>query len=185
MRKFISIIETVVIVGLIILLAFTTFKITTADKTEGQFILGYRPVYIVSGSMEPTLKTKGVIITKEVSGVNDISSGDIVTYKFVSPESEVVRITHRVVSISEDGIIKTKGDNNKVIDAYDLRIENIEAKEVLTINQTAILINFLSTSFGKILTACGILSFIILSLLVKQVRGYISERKSPEEETVI
>ncbi len=74
---------------------------------------------VVSGSMEPTIKTGSVAFTKTVD-LKNIKSGDIIA--FTSPSDSKDTILHRVNSISsiDPLLFKTKGDHNNDIDAWDV-----------------------------------------------------------------
>ena len=74
---------------------------------------------VVSGSMEPTIKTGSVAFTKTIDPKN-IKSSDIIA--FTSPSDSQDTILHRVNSISSTDplLFKTKGDNNNDIDAWDV-----------------------------------------------------------------
>lgn len=71
---------------------------------------GYKPLVIISGSMEPILKVGGILYYKEIS-TQDYKNNDIVVFK-----STKYLISHRIVEITDDGFI-TKGDANKNIDS--------------------------------------------------------------------
>lgn len=69
------------------------------------FFLGYRPVVIVSGSMEETIQTGAIVLTKKTT---DIQEGDIIFFK----NGDNLPIVHRCVRIEGDQYY-TKGDKNK------------------------------------------------------------------------
>lgn len=71
---------------------------------------GYKPLVIISGSMEPILKVGGILYYKEID-TQDYKNNDIVVFK-----STKYLISHRIVEITDDGFI-TKGDANKNIDS--------------------------------------------------------------------
>lgn len=71
---------------------------------------GYKPLVIISGSMEPILKVGGILYYKEI-GTQEYKNNDIVVFK-----STKYLISHRIVEITDDGFI-TKGDANKNIDS--------------------------------------------------------------------
>lgn len=73
-------------------------------------IWGYKPLVIISGSMEPILKVGGILYYKEIDK-NDYKINDIVVFK-----STKYLISHRIVEITDNGFI-TKGDANKNIDS--------------------------------------------------------------------
>lgn|GEM_PF-805273 len=76
--------------------------------------MGYAPMAILSGSMEPAYQTGGLIFLDTHVAAEDIKVGDAIA--FYRGESTVV--THRVISIDrENGTFTTQGDANNVADA--------------------------------------------------------------------
>lgn len=71
--------------------------------------------------MNPTLKALDKLQVEPYHN-SKIRCGDIIT--FTSPLNGTYKITHRVISISPDGI-KTGGDNNDDIDPWTLNPEDI------------------------------------------------------------
>ena len=129
-----------VIINCIFVLAvlFLIISVKTAydfkSNPEDAYVFGYKPVYILTGSMEPTLREKGVCVVKKAT-YDEVDVGDIIMYTI-----EDKTITHRIVEKTEEGI-RTKGDNNDVNDAYLLQEENIRAKVICAFNFTATIIN--------------------------------------------
>ena len=85
-------------------------------------VLGYNPIVVLSGSMEPTYKTGSVIYYKKTS-LEDLKENDVIT--FVSRKGELV--SHRIVGIDNDQF-ETKGDANEVKDVSKVSYENIKGK---------------------------------------------------------
>lgn len=71
---------------------------------------GYKPLVVVSGSMQPTFKV-GSIIYYHKNEIKEFQKGDILVYQI--PKHI---ISHRIVSVNENGFI-TKGDKNKSNDS--------------------------------------------------------------------
>lgn len=101
----------------------------------------YRPLIsmytIVSPSMTPVINVYDVVVNVKVDNPEDIEVGDIITYVSDSPESEGMKITHRVVSIikEDSGEIQfiTQGDNNSSPDTLSVSPDAVIGKEVLII----------------------------------------------------
>ena len=70
---------------------------------------GYKPLVVVSGSMEPILKVGGILYYKNID-LKDFKKEDILVYK--TPNHIV---SHRIVDINKGNFI-TKGDANNNID---------------------------------------------------------------------
>lgn len=108
-KNFFGTLVTIALVGLAI---YTVMGVYTQKKTgELFFLFGYRPVTILSGSMEPELETGAIVLTKKTK---DIKNGDVMF--FLSAEGTPV--IHRCVGKESDGRFITKGDNNSHED-YD------------------------------------------------------------------
>lgn len=82
---------------------------------------GYKPLVIISGSMEPVLKVGGILYYKEIK-LDEYAKDDIVVYK-----SNKYLISHRIVEIKDNGF-KTKGDANKNIDSNLLSFNKVLGK---------------------------------------------------------
>ena len=149
-----------------ILLVFTIIKVSQTPKGEGAFLFGYRPVFVLTGSMEPYMMTNSICLTKQVDSIDDIRVGDVVTFHIESRSGNILNITHRIVEI-ENGIINTKGDNNRVKDEFMLTIDNIDAKVVCVFNQTAWLINKWQSTTGKVLIISFLMVILFAYLTVK------------------
>ena len=166
------------------LLVFTVFRVAESKKTgEGVFLLGYRPVLVLTGSMEPYMMTNGIALTKEVDSLDDIAVGDVVTYHVMNDNGKKLLITHRIIAI-DDGLIYTKGDNNNVIDGYPLTMDNVEAKVVGVFNGTAWLAAKWATTTGKIMLICFLAAIILLCYTVKAFRASKKEKKPVDAVTV-
>lgn len=126
-----NIITDILVVASLLLLVFSVYTAYSfKENPENAYLMGYKPVFILTGSMEPTLRTNGVAIVHKAT-YDEVEVGDIIMY-----EIEDKMITHRIVEKSEEGII-TKGDNNNSRDSYLLTDENVKAKVVSIWNWTA------------------------------------------------
>src|SRR5690625_2348524 len=97
-------------------LLFTVFTLVIiaviSVKMNGN-ILGYQFKTVLSGSMEPTIKTGSVISIKLLEDSTTLNEGDIVT--FIKEDETLV--THRIAEVKNNGeFYITKGDNNRILD---------------------------------------------------------------------
>ena len=121
-------------------------------KGEELTVMGFKPIYTLSGSMESndddkTIKKDSVIISRTVDA-DDISIGDVITFDvsgYGFPEG--THVTHRVVDI-EGGKFLSKGDGNKVNDFFDdnsedgyLPLEVIKYRLVMRNNWVSTVVN--------------------------------------------
>lgn len=82
---------------------------------------GQKPLVVISGSMEPTLKVGGILYYEKID-VNELDEGDILVY-----QTKEHIISHRIVDITENGFI-TKGDINNSVDNYLVSDEQVLGK---------------------------------------------------------
>ena len=82
---------------------------------------GYKPLVIISGSMEPILKVGGILYYEEYN-INDFKKDDILVFK-----TKYHIISHRIIN-REDNSFVTKGDANENIDKNKVRINQILGK---------------------------------------------------------
>ena len=113
-----------ILLAIVILIACIYFitGLIHKDMTMAN-VFGYKPIYVASGSMEPTLMTGDYVICKIIDA-NDVKIGDICTYI-----RDGKTIIHRVVDITADGFI-FKGDNNHSPDVLCVSANQIRAKVV-------------------------------------------------------
>jgi len=83
-------------------------------------VMFWRPLVIMTGSMEPTLNPGDVVILKKAGAV---SVGDVVSYHYKG-----MVITHRVVNITPQGNLITKGDANDAPDPYPVSPSSLVGK---------------------------------------------------------
>lgn len=122
---------------------------------------------IVSGSMEPTLNVKDLII---VYNTDKIKENDIITYT-----DDKDFITHRVIKI-EGETITTKGDSNN---STDVRISKskVIGKVILTIPKGGIIRE-------TIITPKVIISIIVTLILLSLCASYIPKNKREKIEFI-
>ncbi len=86
-------------------------------------IFGYRPLVVLSGSMEPAYKVGGILYYKKVD-VKELKVGDPITFKL----DDGAIVSHRITKIKENGVI-TKGDANNSEDPNEVNFDNILGRD--------------------------------------------------------
>ncbi|GIN21815.1 MAG TPA: signal peptidase I [Bacillus bacterium] len=107
----------------LIVLAVILINVVTS-KMSGEYpsIFGYQMKAVLSGSMEPDIKTGSIIFIKITSEGDRFEKGDVIT--FITKEN--VLVTHRITEIKDGGSrFITKGDNNNGPDLEPVHIKNI------------------------------------------------------------
>lgn len=123
------------------------------------FICNYKSYIVISGSMEPTIKTNELVVVK--TNLKHYEVGDIISYY---EKGYDIPITHRIIDYNEKGkYYTTKGDNNNVKDSLKLYEKNIIGK---VIYQSFPLGNFIIQYGNLIFILFGIVIFICLLILL-------------------
>lgn len=94
-------------------------------------IFGYKPMIVLSGSMETSIYTGDLVFVKEVD-TSTLKEQDVIAFR---NEKDTVT-THRIVDIVEkDGqkYFQTKGDNNNANDADLVSMDDVEGVYVFKI----------------------------------------------------
>lgn len=87
-------------------------------------LLGYRPLVIRSGSMEPTLRIGDVVLAEQVPA-HELRPGDVVTQP---GRGGMESMTHRVVSLRQRGSelrVSTLGDANEVGESWTVGTDDL------------------------------------------------------------
>lgn len=86
----------------------------------------YRAYVVHTGSMEPSLIPGDLVIDRR--DPEFVETGDVITFYPSSAAVEVV--THRIVAVSGDGTITTRGDANDSDDPIPIRSELVQGRVV-------------------------------------------------------
>ena len=163
-RKILSFICGVVVLVFII---STIYTAKSQDKTKNIInIFGYRPVVVVSGSMEPDILTNSISIMKYCS-MEDVYVGDIIMYHHPSLG---INITHRVVESGVDDVgnqyLITKGDANPNNDDIKVTSNMLIGKIISTYNETAPYVSFVMLDNGEVNTLALLQIIIFISVII-------------------
>lgn len=150
-------------------------------------VFGYTARIVVSGSMEPMIKTNSLSLIKHCS-IKSIHKDDVICFRYSQD------IVHRVVEVttneSGETVIHTKGDANDKADNIEVNNDMLIGKVVYTANWLAPIIAKYSISPGKVdsvtlsrsimswLIVFGIVLFIamwIVSLIRLTIRAFIKD----------
>ena len=105
------------VMSLVVLVLAAGFVIAAVAVTSGH----WQASPVLSGSMEPTIPTGGVVFTERVP-VEDLAVGDIVMYQ--RPDQPDHQVVHRIIELepSEQGPqLRTQGDANATADPWQVR----------------------------------------------------------------
>jgi signal peptidase len=124
------------------------------------YFLGIVPYVVLSGSMEPTIKTGSLCFVNKNISIDKIKEKDIIAFKL----DDGTLVTHRVKSITEEGII-TKGDSNKKADNNVVTKINYVGKDMLWIPKLGYIVMAFRTTNGKIIFLSCIAVLFICGIL--------------------
>jgi len=85
-------------------------------------VVGYKPVAVYSGSMEPTIPVGGLALDRAIPA-REVGIGDVIT--FSDPYVKGRLVTHRVIDILQTPrgpAYRTKGDANPGRDPWTIRL---------------------------------------------------------------
>lgn len=117
-------------------------------------VLGYTPVYVLSGSMEPAFSAGDMIL---IHAVGQYEPGEVVTFR---EEGEF--ITHRIISETKEGF-RVQGDANNVMDEEPVAKEAIIGKVVFVLPGVGRLAAFLRSGKGVLILAALVLLAAVLT----------------------
>ena len=136
----------------------------------------YKVLTVLSGSMEPAIKTGSIIFVKPLP-INYYKVNDVIT--FLDPTISEQPITHRIIEINEvneERYFKVKGDANSAADWSEVSKENIAGKILFSIPFLGYLLNFAKQPLGFVLLIWTP-AVIIIWEEVGKIKGEISKNK--------
>lgn len=158
-----QIIQKIFLIIIIFILLFTLYS-KFILKEELIKLYNTAILVVLTGSMEPTIKSGEMIIIKEQT---DYNVDDIVTYK----EDRNFFVTHRIINKYENKY-ETKGDNNNLIDET-IDKDQIEGKVIYHSKVCGFFILYLLKPITLI---------VIIIFIVKEFFGHIYVKGEKNEK---
>lgn len=142
---------------------------TNADEVPK--IGGYCPLIVLTGSMDPEIKSGDLIICKQIDS-KEVKADDVIA--FFDPESSSNSVlTHRVVElVDEDGTLsyRTKGDANNTVDRALVPADNLVGIYQFKIPGAGNIAMFMQTPAGLIVCVVIPLALLIGYDLLRRKR---------------
>lgn len=154
------------IILIAVLLLFSAFPITG----------NYKVLIVQSGSMEPTIHTGSIVITKPEL---DYHVGDIITFGRISRTQ--VPITHRIYKIENNKYI-TKGDANNAPDMKAVNKREIVGKVLFSVPYAGYVVSFARKPIGFVLII-GLPALMIISDEIKKIVQQVKKLKNISAKT--
>ena len=158
-----------IIKGLINVL--TTLIIVVGVIFIGLYICGITPYVVLSGSMEPTIKTGSLCFINKHAKYEQIKEKDIIAFK-----SNGTLVTHRVDEITDDGFV-TKGDNNDNQDGSLVTKDNFVGKNIFWIPKAGFVIKLIQSTKGKIIFGTCVVLLLVTGLLFGDDKKKVSKEE--------
>lgn len=131
-------------------------------------VMGYKPMIVLSGSMETAIYTGDLVIVKTVD-IESLKKEDVIAFR---NDANTVT-THRIIEIIEENgetVFKTKGDNNNVVDDKIVEEKDIEGIYLFRIPKLGKILMILKepTSLVVILLGILVVGLICLHIIDKK-----------------
>lgn len=139
---------------------------------------GFRTFIVSSSSMEPTIDTGSLIITRYVHP-HTLQRGDTIT--FIPPTRDREFVTHRIIGKYDEKNLftfKTKGDNNKNEDPWILAEGGIVGKVFYSMPHLGFLLSFIKSKIGIIFLVLLPAVYIIIDELLTIMRTIKTHKKN-------
>lgn len=136
--------------------------VLAAVVVAGPQLIGWKPMVVLSGSMEPTYPVGSVVYVRKVSPQN-VKVGEAIAFYL---EDGKTVVTHRVVKIdTQKQLFYTKGDANNVEDGTATPYSRLIGTPMFDIPKIGFLATYLGTARGKILFATVLVCMLIVVFL--------------------
>ena len=124
------------------------------------FAIGIKPFVVESGSMEPNIHVGSVCFVNTRAKYEDVKQNDVIAFN----SNGGIRVTHRVISISEEGF-ETKGDANENKDGPIVKRKDLIGKTMFSIPKVGYAIKEIQKPIGMIMAGVAIIIFVLLGFL--------------------
>lgn len=173
------------LIGALLLVYILDIKIRAAkgDNSPPK----YNAYVVLTGSMEPEIMPKDVVITKKKSS-EELKEGDIITFVTSDPRLSGIIVTHRIQKKYYDATTKTytyqtKGDANNIEDFSLAEDKNIIGKVIFKIPKIGYIQEILATKGGLIIVVL-VPCLAILSYDIVKLAKNIKKTKKKEENNI-
>lgn len=179
MKKIFTIIANVLLVILMIIGFLVAFSLLPIKNN-------FKLLSVMSGSMEPTIKTGELVIAKPS---NTYQVGDIITFNNQGADGKKSTTTHRIVEKKEDNgeqLYRTKGDANNTVDMSWTKSSNVVGKYRFGIRYFGYLMGYLKTLPGLIIIIVIPATVIIyeeVKKIKKEAKEILDKRRAKKKST--
>ena len=132
----------------------------------GVRLVGFTPLAVLSGSMEPNYHVGSLVYVKSVD-YRELKVGDVITFMM----DENTNATHRIIQVvpdeDEPEVLRfaTKGDANDAPDGKLVHFENVIGTPVFTIPKLGYVANYIQNPPGTYIAISGAAILLLLMFL--------------------
>lgn len=169
----------IIMIPILVINVFIIFR-ANANPDEIPGVFGYKPMIVMSGSMETSIYTGDLIFTKVVEP-ETLKVGDIIAFR----EEDNYVTTHRIIKIREvngETYFETKGDNNNTADQNLVSFDAVEGIYVSRIAGLGNVLMFLQQPLGL---AVVLLVILVVGIIVFSISGAKSNKKVEYDEDLM
>ncbi len=128
------------------------------------YLRSWPPVVVVmSSSMEPAIDTGAIVLMRHQEGPPRV--GDVVAVPVpveAQQDGYPEEVLHRVIEVTEDGLVRTQGDNLDEPDPFAVPVSAVTERVVTVIPGAGKLLVFMFSTYGLLWMAVGVLLFVIM-----------------------
>jgi signal peptidase len=139
--------------------------VTLAVAYAALTVVGYKPVAVYSGSMEPSIPVGGLAVDRAITA-HDVRVGDVIT--FSDPYVKGRLVTHRVIRILQTphGLAyRTKGDANSARDPWTIRLSGQVGRVSFTVPVAGYVLYYAHTREVRGALICLVALFLLFGML--------------------
>lgn len=136
----------------------------------GLLAFGYRVYAVKTASMHPDIKQGSIAIAKKLNAdevFDELNIGSDIVFKTSSGNT----LTHRVIMLDEENDrLQTQGIREGSTKDAEISSSNVLGKVSFSIPLIGYLVMLIQSTYFIILAICGIAIYVIVSLLIKQLK---------------
>lgn len=136
----------------------------------GLLAFGYRVYAVKTASMHPDIKQGSIAIAKKLNAdevFDELTIGSDIVFRTSSGNT----LTHRVIMLDEENDrLQTQGIREGSTKDAEISSSNVLGKVSFSIPLIGYLVMLIQSTYFIILAICGIAIYVIVSLLIKQLR---------------
>lgn len=174
----VNVLSVLLILGAIMIL----LTVVMTKSGEAPNIFGYSVFRVLSGSMEPAIRTDSLVVVQRTEAEN-IREGDVISFYSRDPSLEGFVNTHRVVGVENSNgeiTFTTRGDANQIADRYPVTSKDLIGKVVFVSLFLGKFVRLLSNPLIFLPLIVIPLAVILLSNLIRTIK--VTRKLVREEE---